>query len=52
MCEHEKECDEQNHPARDHLGGHKEGQPREANLGGEISGDKRVSEHCDEDQEL
>ena len=52
MCEHEEECDEQNHPARDHLRGHKESQPREANLGGEIWGDKHVSEHCDEDQEL
>ena len=32
VCEHEEECDEEDHPARDHLRGHKESQPGEANL--------------------
>ena len=36
MCEHEQECDEENHPARDHLRGHKESQPRKANLEGGV----------------
>ena len=34
MCEHKQECDEENHPARDHFRGHKESQPGEADLGG------------------
>ena len=33
MCEHKQECDEENHPARDHFRRHKESQPGEANLG-------------------
>ena len=33
MCEHEQECDEEHHPARDDLRRDKESQPGETNLG-------------------
>ena len=45
VCEHEEECDEEDHPARDHLGGHKEGQPGEANLGEGENINKHAREH-------